>query len=52
MALSREEYDKLVLLSIQMRQSESMMAEVLAELHKANATMRELILIKRDERKE
>ncbi len=52
MPLSTEEYDKMVLLSIQMRQAESQIAQCLAELKQANATMRELILKKINERKE
>ncbi len=52
MALSPEEYNKLVLLSIKLGLTESMVAEVVAEVHKANEIIRELILIKRDEKKE
>ncbi len=52
MPLTSEEYDKLVLLSIKMRQAESMIAEVLAEMGKANATLRDLILKKINEGKE
>ncbi len=52
MPLTDKEYDQMVLLSIQMRQAESMVARCLAELKQTNATMRELILIKTSERKD
>ncbi len=52
MPLTNEEYDNLFKLTIKLRQAESMVAQCLAELKQANATMRELILRKTNERKE